>query len=127
VSGRAAACRFALLVILTAAAPAAMAADAGAGPRAAAVPLEGAWTGALQLGVVRLRVVLNLRRTPQGWSATLDSIDQNKRDIPTSAVTVQGHDLNVDVPVVGGRTRRPAPSPNTARSRRRCHPRCSSW
>jgi len=54
------------------------------------------------MGAVRLRVVLNLRRAAQGWSATMDSIDQSVRDIPASAVTVQGQDLDVDVRAIGG-------------------------
>ena len=99
------AARWLALAVVLAAAPSVAGTtrpDAGAAARSAGVSVEGAWTGALQLGPVRLRLVLNLRRAPAGWSATLDSIDQNARDIPASAVTLQGQELNVEVAAIGG-------------------------
>jgi hypothetical protein len=81
---------------------AALLGTADAGVVTAPDPLEGAWLGALQAGPVRLRLVLHLHHAAGGWTATFDSIDQNTRDIPISAVTVQGPQLDLDVRIING-------------------------
>ncbi len=91
----------ACLLVVSAGGPS-LASDAGAAARPVAAPIEGMWAGALQLGAVRLRLLLKLRRGPAGWTATFDSIDQGARDIPAGAVTVHGHLIEVDVPAIGG-------------------------
>ena len=73
-------------------------------PLAAGEPaLDGAWEGAMQLGAVRLRLVAKIRRAAAGWVATVDSLDQNARDIPVGAVTVHGDSLKLDLPQINAR------------------------
>ncbi|HET6145974.1 MAG TPA: alpha/beta hydrolase [Polyangia bacterium] len=73
-------------------------------PAAAREPaLDGNWAGALQIGAVRLRLVVKIRRVATGWEATVDSLDQNARDIPVGAVTFDGGRLKLDLPGINAR------------------------
>ena len=53
--------------------------------------LGGAWQGTLRVGAVRLRLVLHLRRQPDGaWAGSLDSVDQGAMGIPISSIEFTG-------------------------------------
>ena len=50
--------------------------------------LQGYWKGTLYVGAVQLRVAFKITEAPAGqFSATLDSLDQGAKDIPTSRAT----------------------------------------
>lgn len=55
-----------------------------------AAALVGDWDGILDLGVSRLRLVVRVRVTKTGTSASLDSVDQAAKGIPISAIRVDG-------------------------------------
>jgi hypothetical protein len=57
--------------------------------------LEGAWAGALQIGAVRLRLVVRIKRNGSGWSATVDSVDQYAHDIPIDDVAFDGRQVTL--------------------------------
>ncbi len=49
---------------------------------------EGTWSGRLDVGGQKLRVVFHLTQTSAGWQATMDSPDQGVRGIPVDSVAV---------------------------------------
>lgn len=63
--------------------------------------LGGAWQGSLLTG--KLRLVLRMERTAAGWSAAMDSPDQNAHDIRAGAVRAEGDQLEVLFPQIDGR------------------------
>ncbi|HEY4394202.1 MAG TPA: alpha/beta fold hydrolase [Polyangia bacterium] len=63
---------------------------------------EGIWSGALDINGIRLRLVLKIRHVATGWAATLDSIDQNVRDIPVDTVTAAGDELKLTLGRING-------------------------
>jgi uncharacterized protein len=66
--------------------------------------VDGIWTGALTVsGGIRLRLVFNVTRGADGaLSATLDSIDQNAKGIPVSAVSEKDGVVRFEVAVING-------------------------
>jgi len=52
--------------------------------------IDGDWEGALNVGGTILRLVLHVVTYEDGMSATLDSPDQNARDIPVTSITRTG-------------------------------------
>lgn len=59
--------------------------------------IDGAWSGTLDLGVARLRIVFHIVNTEQGLNATLDSPDQNATGIPVTSVARQGSSLKIEM------------------------------
>ncbi len=57
--------------------------------------LTGSWTGALDIGAVRLRLVFNLTESDGNIVATLDSPDQGAKGIPLDEVTLDGPTINI--------------------------------
>lgn len=50
--------------------------------------VEGNWLGALDLGTFKLRLVLKISKTPEGQlKATMDSLDQNAKDLVVDSIT----------------------------------------
>jgi len=70
---------------------AAMAQPAGSGK------LDGAWRGTLDFGSMKMRIVLHLVTNSNGLTATLDSPDQGKFDIPATSATLIGNEVTVKV------------------------------
>jgi hypothetical protein len=66
-------------------------------PPAPVTTLDGAWLGTLQLEPMPLRLVLKIKRTADGFTATVDSPDQYTAGIPVDAVTFVGGELKVVV------------------------------
>jgi uncharacterized protein len=89
---------FGLVVPLGCFAPTSPAA-AGPGPAAA---VDGVWKGALEVGGGSLRLVLKIKREAAGWTASLDSPDQNARGIPVDSVALTGDLLTLDLPRING-------------------------
>lgn len=79
---------------------------AGPGPAGAQVAssLVGAWAGALDTGGGGvLRIVFHLTEGDAGsLDATMDSPDQGAYGIATGPVTIDGHSIRIEVPVVAG-------------------------
>ncbi|OYT74737.1 MAG: alpha/beta hydrolase [Armatimonadetes bacterium JP3_11] len=64
---------------------------------------EGVWSGILDTGAQRLRIVFRIRRNADGtWQATLDSPDQGARGIPVSAVETAGRQITLRSEAVAG-------------------------
>jgi hypothetical protein len=63
--------------------------------------LAGNWIGTLDTQPTKLRLVLRINKLAGGpLAATLDSIDQNIRDIPVSAVTVTGNKIRLEAKAI---------------------------
>jgi uncharacterized protein len=61
--------------------------------------IDGIWEGPLVIGPVRLRLAAKIKQGEAGaLSATVDSIDQNAKDIPVATVTWKDPDLRLDLP-----------------------------
>lgn len=65
---------------------------------------EGTWVGALDVGVMSLRVVVHVQQTADGaHTATIDSPDQGATGIPVADVTATDGTLILEVPSIGAR------------------------
>jgi len=63
----------------------------------------GDWLGSLDVGSVKLRLVLHITRGDDGaLRATMDSIDQNASGIPVDVVTFDGKTLHLELPGIQG-------------------------
>ena len=52
--------------------------------------VEGNWLGTLEVGGAKLRLMLKISKSPDGkLTATVDSLDQNVKDIPVDTITFQ--------------------------------------
>jgi len=72
-----------------------------AAPAIAEPMLAGHWQGALV--VSSLRLVLRIQRAGAGWTAALDSLDQNAHDIPSGPVQIEGDALEIAFPRIDAR------------------------
>lgn len=64
---------------------------------------EGVWSGTLDAGSAKLRVVLRIVKAADGaLSSKLDSLDQGAMGIPVGITTVTGNALKLEVPAVQG-------------------------
>lgn len=67
------------------------------------VPLEGKWTGKLSVGGIKLLLVFNVSKDDSnGYTATMDSPDQNAFGIPVSSVTINGDKVLFEVESISG-------------------------
>jgi len=57
--------------------------------------ISGSWYGVLQLPKNQLRVVLNIVKTSDGYSATMDSPDQGVRGMPVKTIKFESDSLTV--------------------------------
>jgi hypothetical protein len=65
--------------------------------------VTGNWSGTLEAGPIKLRVVFKISKGAEGaLTAKMDSVDQGTRDIPVDAVTVKDKTLRMEVKVVNG-------------------------
>jgi hypothetical protein len=65
--------------------------------------VAGNWSGTLDLGAIKLRVVFKISQDAGGaLTAKMDSIDQGARNIPVDAVTLKSNVLRLEVNVVKG-------------------------
>ncbi len=64
---------------------------------------EGVWSGVLEAGGQRLRIVFRLQRDAAGkWQGVIDSPDQGATGIPISEITVEGNTLRLRSDAVQG-------------------------
>ena len=60
--------------------------------------VEGNWRGALEVGGFKLRLVLKISKTADGkLTATVDSLDQNAKDLPVDTITFQDGTLKFEM------------------------------
>jgi hypothetical protein len=64
--------------------------------------IDGAWTGTLDAGAQKLRVVFHIANTEDGLMATMDSPDQNVAGVPVTTVTRTGPSLKMELKGIGG-------------------------
>lgn len=65
--------------------------------------LEGNWEGTLEAGAQSFRLAVKFSKAADGTAAgTLDSLDQNARDLPLASITQDGSAVQFKLPVVGG-------------------------
>jgi len=64
--------------------------------------IDGAWTGTLEAGGQKMRVVFHITNTEDGLTATMDSPDQGANGIPVTAVTRTGSSLRLELKQIGG-------------------------
>jgi hypothetical protein len=58
--------------------------------------IDGIWSGILDLGEHKFRLVLRLNREGQNYTGSLDSLDQGTTRIPASTVTRDGSSLTLE-------------------------------
>jgi hypothetical protein len=63
--------------------------------------IDGAWTGELDAGMVKLRTVFKIVNTQDGLTASVQSPDQSPAWFPASAVTRNGSKLTIEIKVLG--------------------------
>jgi hypothetical protein len=65
--------------------------------------LPGSWMGKISAEGMELRVVFNLKLVQQdSLTVTLDSPDQNAKDIPAGPVVVEGKKVTIKAPGING-------------------------
>ena len=64
--------------------------------------IDGIWLGTLNVGAIKLRLAFHITNTAAGLTATMDSLDQNAKGIPVSAVIREGASLKMEVKVAQG-------------------------
>src|SRR5215469_821485 len=64
--------------------------------------IDGTWTGTLDTGMSKMRVVFHITNTEDGLIATMDSPDQGAKGIPTSSVTRNGASLKIEAKRING-------------------------
>lgn len=60
------------------------------------------WNGTLDAGGMKLRLVVHLISAADGWSGTMDSVDQGAYGIPLGEVTVGDGEVRFTIPVIQG-------------------------
>lgn len=56
--------------------------------------IEGNWLAALEFSGIKLRLVLKITKTGEGFSAKFDSIDQGAKDLPIDSISLQGNSMS---------------------------------
>lgn len=65
--------------------------------------LEGTWFGSLPVSeAIKLRLAFHISKTPTGFTATLDSLDQGAKGIPVTSVTRKGDNVVISLQTIGG-------------------------
>lgn len=63
--------------------------------------VSGAWFGTLDAGHLQLRLVFHIKHHGGSYEATVDTIDQGRRDLPVTSVKVKGVDVHIDLGTFG--------------------------
>src|SRR5215469_651289 len=58
--------------------------------------IDGSWAGTLDTGMAKLRVVFHIVNTEDGLIATMDSPDQDTKNVPTTSCSRDGAILKID-------------------------------
>jgi hypothetical protein len=63
----------------------------------------GDWSGLLQIGDIKLRILFKVRKTPEAYlTGTMDSLDQGAKDIPLNVVNFKEDKLHLEVKLIQG-------------------------
>ena len=100
---------FMKLIVLTVSASPAIAQNQGGN-------LEGNWLGALDVGGVKMRLVLKVAKTIDGYTAKLDGIDQGAKDLPIDSVSLNGNKMSFVAAQIGMRNEVYTTRPTCARA-----------
>jgi hypothetical protein len=68
--------------------------------KAAISKLQGAWEGTLDVKQIKLRLVLKVLETNGTFRATLDSVDQGRKDFPVTELKVSGDEVSLQLPAL---------------------------
>lgn len=60
--------------------------------------ITGSWTGSIDLGTQKLRIVFHITKGEQNYSAMMDSPDQNVKGIPVNKITFENASLLIEMP-----------------------------
>ena len=63
-------------------------------------PLEGTRQGSLDVGV-KMRLLVKLEKSAEGYSGTLTSLDQSPKPVPFSSVTLAGNTVRLEIAALG--------------------------
>lgn len=69
--------------------------------QAPAVNVEGNWLATLELGALKLRLVLKVQKAANGYTAKLDSLDQGANDLPMDSIALDGNKLSFSAAKLG--------------------------
>jgi len=64
--------------------------------------MDGTWSGTLDTGTAKLRIVFHITNTEDGLTATMDSPDQGMKGLPATGVTREGTSLKIEAKQIGG-------------------------
>jgi fermentation-respiration switch protein FrsA (DUF1100 family) len=64
--------------------------------------IDGAWSGTLDTGSAKLRIVFHITNTEDGLTATMDSLDQNLHGMPMTSVTRDRASIKIEAKQIGG-------------------------
>lgn len=64
--------------------------------------IDGAWSGTLDAGGTKLRIVFHIKNTDEGLTATMDSPDQGANGVGVTKVTRDGASLKIELKQIGG-------------------------
>lgn len=64
--------------------------------------ISGQWNGVLKIPNNQLRVLINIAKTENGYSSTMDSPDQGAKDVPVAKTTFENNVLKLDIALIGG-------------------------
>jgi uncharacterized protein len=64
--------------------------------------IDGDWLGTLDAGAQTLRLAFHITNTEDGLTATMDSLDQNVKGIPATAVTRNAESLKIEFKQIPG-------------------------
>jgi uncharacterized protein len=64
--------------------------------------IDGTWSGTLDTGTIKLRIVFHISNTEDGLVATMDSLDQNLKGMPMTGVTRDGASLKIEAKQISG-------------------------
>ena len=59
--------------------------------------ITGQWNGVLKIQGTQLRLVFNITKSEQGYSATMDSPDQGAKNIPVTSTTFENGNLKLSI------------------------------
>ena len=63
--------------------------------------ITGTWNGILKVQGMQLRLVFNISKTDNGYSATMDSPDQGAKDIPVTTISYENSKLQLKIDNAG--------------------------
>jgi hypothetical protein len=64
--------------------------------------LKGQWSGALSVQGSQLRIVFHVTKTDTAYKTTMDSPDQQAKDIPVSATSFKFPNVKFELAAIGG-------------------------